>query len=153
MSLTTPSAIVERLAAALPSPTPPPKCPLACWPSARRLVVESVKGRREIAAEDYFKGLYETARAANELLVEISDPCCRKIRGRLGLSGAGATAWRFCHGWSGLCRARVKPKTFEELAPGLFRQRRQADIRGRAPSPPWSANPGPPTAKRLPQTL
>ena len=38
------------------------------------LVVESINGRREIAAEDFFKGLYETARQSNELLVEIMIP-------------------------------------------------------------------------------
>lgn len=35
------------------------------------LVVESVKGRRRITAGDYFRGLYETAREPNELLVEV----------------------------------------------------------------------------------
>ena len=38
------------------------------------LVVESTRGRREIAADDYFKGLYETARAQDELLVEVLLP-------------------------------------------------------------------------------
>ena len=33
------------------------------------LIVQSTNGRREIAASDYFKGLYETARQPNELLV------------------------------------------------------------------------------------
>ncbi len=38
------------------------------------LVVQSVGGRREIAAGDYFKGLYETERRANELLIEVRIP-------------------------------------------------------------------------------
>ena len=38
------------------------------------LVVQSVGGRREIAAGDYFKGLYETERRANELLIEARIP-------------------------------------------------------------------------------
>ena len=38
------------------------------------LVVESVRGRREIAAEDYFLALYETARAPDELLMEALIP-------------------------------------------------------------------------------
>ncbi len=38
------------------------------------LVVQSVDGRREIAAGDYFKGLYETERRANELLIEVRIP-------------------------------------------------------------------------------
>lgn len=48
-----------------------PACILALGAT---LVVESVNGRREIAAEDYFLGLYETARQDNELLVEIRIP-------------------------------------------------------------------------------
>jgi carbon-monoxide dehydrogenase medium subunit len=38
------------------------------------LVVESVRGQRAIAAEDYFKGLYETAREPDEILVEALIP-------------------------------------------------------------------------------
>jgi carbon-monoxide dehydrogenase medium subunit len=38
------------------------------------LVVESARGRRTIAADDYFKGLYETAREPDELLVEVLIP-------------------------------------------------------------------------------
>ena len=38
------------------------------------LIVQSTNGRREIAAGDYFKGLYETARQPNELLVEALVP-------------------------------------------------------------------------------
>lgn len=38
------------------------------------LVLQSVAGRREVAADDYFKGLYETARRPNELLVEALFP-------------------------------------------------------------------------------
>jgi carbon-monoxide dehydrogenase medium subunit len=38
------------------------------------LVVQSVDGTREIAAEDYFKGLYETERQANEMLIEARIP-------------------------------------------------------------------------------
>ncbi len=38
------------------------------------LVVQSVDGRREIAADGYFKGLYETERRANEILIEVLIP-------------------------------------------------------------------------------
>ncbi len=38
------------------------------------LVVQSVRGRHEIAAEDFFLGLYETARAPDELLIEARIP-------------------------------------------------------------------------------
>jgi carbon-monoxide dehydrogenase medium subunit len=37
-------------------------------------VVESVRGRRTIAADDFFTGLYETAREPDELLVEVLIP-------------------------------------------------------------------------------
>ena len=51
-----------------------PACALAL---AATFVVASAKGRREIAAADYFKGLYETARRPDELLVEALIPVGR----------------------------------------------------------------------------
>ncbi len=48
-----------------------PACALALGAT---FVVESVRGRREIAAEDYFTDLYETALAPDELLVEALIP-------------------------------------------------------------------------------
>jgi carbon-monoxide dehydrogenase medium subunit len=48
-----------------------PACALALGAT---LVVQSVRSRREIAADDYFKGLYETARAGDELLIEALIP-------------------------------------------------------------------------------
>lgn len=48
-----------------------PACTLALGAT---LVVQSVRGRREIAADDYFKGLYETARANDEILIEALVP-------------------------------------------------------------------------------
>jgi carbon-monoxide dehydrogenase medium subunit len=48
-----------------------PACALALGAT---FVVRSTRGRRAIAADDYFKGLYETARAADELLVETLIP-------------------------------------------------------------------------------
>ena len=41
------------------------------------LVVQSVRGRREIAADDFFHGLYETARAPDEILIEARIPIQR----------------------------------------------------------------------------
>jgi aerobic carbon-monoxide dehydrogenase medium subunit len=38
------------------------------------LIVESTRGRRTIAADDFFHGLYETARKPDELLVEVLIP-------------------------------------------------------------------------------
>lgn len=52
-----------------------PACVLALGGT---IVVESVDGRREIAAENYFKGLYETERRDNELLVEVRIPSQKK---------------------------------------------------------------------------
>lgn len=48
-----------------------PACVLALGAS---IVVESVRGRRTIAADDFFTGLYETAREPDELLVEVLIP-------------------------------------------------------------------------------
>lgn len=48
-----------------------PACALALGAT---LVLESVRGRRTVAIEDYFKGLYETAREPDELLVEALIP-------------------------------------------------------------------------------
>lgn len=38
------------------------------------IVLESTRGRRSVAAENYFQGLYQTARRTDELLVEITIP-------------------------------------------------------------------------------
>ncbi len=48
-----------------------PACVLALQAT---IVVESIEGRRTIAADDYFLGLYETARQPNEMVVEILIP-------------------------------------------------------------------------------
>ena len=52
-----------------------PACALALGAT---LVVQSSSGRREIPEEEFFHGLYETARAENELLVEIRYPSQKK---------------------------------------------------------------------------
>src|SRR4051812_43343036 len=48
-----------------------PACILAL---GARVVVESVRGRRSIAADDFFLGLYDTARKPDELLIEVLIP-------------------------------------------------------------------------------
>jgi aerobic carbon-monoxide dehydrogenase medium subunit len=48
-----------------------PACVLALGAS---IVLASTRGRRTVAAGDFFHGLYETARAADELLVEVLVP-------------------------------------------------------------------------------
>ena len=52
-----------------------PACILALGAT---LVVQSSSGKREIPAEEFFHGLYETARAENELLVELRIPSQKK---------------------------------------------------------------------------
>lgn len=51
-----------------------PACVLALGAT---LVVQGAGGKREIAADAYFKGLYETARQDNEILVEVLVPVQR----------------------------------------------------------------------------
>jgi len=51
-----------------------PACALALDAT---LVLQSARGCREVAARDYFKGLYETARRPDELLVELLLPVKR----------------------------------------------------------------------------
>ena len=51
-----------------------PACILALGAT---ITVESVRGRRDIAAPDFFKGLFETERQPDELLIEIRIPCPR----------------------------------------------------------------------------
>ena len=87
-----------------------PACALALGAT---LAVESIKGRREIAAENYFKGLYETARQPNELLVEILIP--KELPGDVSVFLELAQR----HGdfaMAGLaCVGRVSDKVFEKL--------------------------------------
>lgn len=52
-----------------------PACVLALGAT---LVLQSARGRRDIPAQDYFKGLYETARRPDELLIEALIPTKRK---------------------------------------------------------------------------
>jgi carbon-monoxide dehydrogenase medium subunit len=54
-----------------------PACALALQAT---IVLESVRGRRKVAADDFFHGLYETARAPDELLVEVLIPAEKKPR-------------------------------------------------------------------------
>lgn len=79
-----------------------PACLLALGAT---LVVESKRGRREIPAENFFLGLYETARAPDELLVEAiipADPPGRvsafhelsRRHGDFAIVGLAATATR-----------------------------------------------------------
>lgn len=53
--------------------------PSACWPagalaSGATIVVQGQGGRREIAADDYFRGMFETALDDGEIVVEVKFP-------------------------------------------------------------------------------
>jgi len=53
--------------------------PAACWPAAvLGLDATVVTSARRIAAADYFRGMYETALAADELIVAVDFPAPRK---------------------------------------------------------------------------
>ncbi len=79
-----------------------PACLLAL---GGRIVLESVRGRREVPAEDYFHGLYQTARAPDEVLIEaiippqpIGERCAfqelSRRHGDFALAGVAARARR-----------------------------------------------------------
>jgi len=53
---------------------PAAELPGICLACDAMLTVQSRRGRREIAAADFFKGMFETALAADELLTEIRFP-------------------------------------------------------------------------------
>ena len=53
-----------------PTTTRPPTDPRRCWASARRSTPTSAR----IAADDFFRGMYETALAADELITAVSFP-------------------------------------------------------------------------------
>ena len=99
-----------------------PACVLALGAT---LVVQSVHGRREIAAEDYFKGLYETARRPNELLVEAHVPVQRPNAVSVFLELARR------HGDFAIAGVAVPSDVRrghrDRRAPGLLRQRGPAD--------------------------
>jgi hypothetical protein len=69
-----PCATAAPSAAALHWPTPRQSCRLVRWALGATVVVQNVRARRAIAPVDYFRGLYETARAPDELLVEVQIP-------------------------------------------------------------------------------
>lgn len=53
---------------------PAAELPAVCLAGDATLVARSIRGRRTIAAADFFRGMFETALAADELLVEIRFP-------------------------------------------------------------------------------
>ncbi len=100
-----------------------PACLLAL---GGHLVLQSVRGRREVAAEDFFHGLYQTARAPDELLIEAIIPAQRaedlcsfkelaRRHGDFAMAGVAACARR-----SGATLTRVRLAYFgSEVKPTL----------------------------------
>ena len=64
-----------------------PACMLAL---DARLLLRSQQGMREVAAADFFQGLYQTALAPGELLVEVRIPRCPRRAARWCLTSSAA---------------------------------------------------------------
>ena len=114
-----------------------PACVLALGAT---LVVESVAGRREIAAEDYFLGLYETARRPDEILTEALIPVEPRDTVSVFLElaqrhGDFAIAGLACHGrFDGNRVERVRLVYFGSEAKPTLAARTVAAVTGK----PWS---------------
>ena len=67
-------ATAARSAARSRTTTRPPAIRPPCWGSARPIQTD----RRKIAADDFFKGLYETALAAGEIITAVHFPVPEK---------------------------------------------------------------------------
>ena len=104
------------------------------------LVLASRQGRRTVAAADFFKGLYDTERQANEILVEVRVPSQRpgyvsaftelsRRHGDFALCGVA------CHG-------RVEQQTFADLRLVYFASEDRPRLAGAAiaaaQAGPWS---------------
>ena len=59
---------------------PAAELPAVCVACGATLVAQSARGRREIAAADFFRGMFETALADDEILTEIRFPAWPKGR-------------------------------------------------------------------------
>lgn len=53
---------------------PAAEMPACCLALDARMIIDSVRGRREVAAADFFQGTFETAIAPDEILVAIAFP-------------------------------------------------------------------------------
>ena len=95
--------------------TPQPICRLGCWRSMRDFVIRGATGERFVDAQDFFKGMFETAIAPGELLAEIwiqarsgGGSCYQKMSHRKGDFAIVSTAVRLVAGADGACQlARV----------------------------------------------
>ena len=124
MSPTSPCAIAAPSAAASRWPIRRPRCRPACWRSARRSCCKAPPAGARSRRDDYFKGLYETARRPDELLVEALIPVQRPPPSRCSWSWPAATAISPSPAWRSICRSTGHR---DRRAPRLFRQRGQAD--------------------------
>ena len=72
------SATAARSAARSPSPIRRPNCRPACWRSAAKSRSRAPKGKRTVKADDFFKGLFETALGPRDVLTAIRVPAATK---------------------------------------------------------------------------
>ena len=113
-----------------------PACALALGAT---LIVQSSSGKREIPAEEFFHGLYETARVENELLVEIHYPSQKKDNVSVFMELARR------HGdyaIAGVCAyGKVSGNMVEDMRLVYFASE-DRPITARTPSPRLTAKPG-----------
>jgi carbon-monoxide dehydrogenase medium subunit len=93
-----------------------------------RFVLQSLAGRREVAAADFFKRFLCDGSPAQRAADRGADPGATKLGSRL--SGAGAPSRRFCHRRCGLSGAARRGHRRRRPL-GLFCQRGAADARPR----------------------
>ena len=127
-----------------------PACVLAL---EGEIVVQSVRGRRAIAADEFFTGLYETARQPDELLVEVLIPPQRDVSVFMELSPR--------HGDFAIagiaCRARIERDVVSEARLVYFGSEAKPTLATRAMAAvagkPWSPAVGTAAGEALTQDL
>ena len=104
------------------------------------------KGKRTVKADDFFKGLFETALRPEE--IADSNPYSgREHEHALRLCRAGAPPWRLCDRRTGGQRARRRQGA-RRSATGLFRRRRHAHARAQSRGGArWAATSMPPSRR------
>jgi carbon-monoxide dehydrogenase medium subunit len=71
--------------------------PAADWPAAVvGLNATVVTNKRRVAADDFFKGMYETALAADEIITEVAFPCRKRPRTQSFRTRRRASRWSAC---------------------------------------------------------
>lgn len=80
-------AIRERgtIGGSLALADPAAEWPACCLALRAEIVLRSTRGVRQVAAENFFRGIYETAREPDELLTAVRFPCGSPARGDVHL--------------------------------------------------------------------